>query len=97
MRSNILLIALLIPDDIAAGQDEAVASVADAVLRSRAGLSSRSRGSSFLFLGPTGVGKTELAKALAQLLFDSDKNMVRLDMGEYMEVGAYTTLSVHSA
>jgi ATP-dependent Clp protease ATP-binding subunit ClpB len=69
-----------------------VASVADAVLRSRAGLSSRSRGSSFLFLGPTGVGKTELAKALAQLLFDSDKNMVRLDMGEYMEVCDWTTL-----
>eukprot|EP00884_Botryococcus_braunii_P013589 jgi/Botrbrau1/22230/Bobra.168_1s0061.1 len=67
------------------GQDEAVAAVADAVLRSRAGLASRSRGSSFLFLGPTGVGKTELAKALAQLLFDSEKNMVRLDMGEYME------------
>lgn len=69
-----------------AGQDEAVSAVADAVLRSRAGLAARSRGSSFLFLGPTGVGKTELAKALAQLLFDSEKNMVRLDMGEYMEV-----------
>ena len=51
--------------------------VADAVLRSRAGLASQSRGSSFLFLGPTGVGKTELAKALAELLFDDEKNMVR--------------------
>ena len=67
------------------GQDAAVAAVADAVLRTRAGLASRSRGSSFLFLGPTGVGKTELAKALAALLFDDDKNMIRLDMGEYME------------
>ena len=51
--------------------------MADAVLRSRAGLASQSRGSSFLFLGPTGVGKTELAKALAELLFDDEKNMVR--------------------
>ncbi|KAG2432180.1 hypothetical protein HXX76_009100 [Chlamydomonas incerta] len=67
------------------GQDEAVAAVADAVLRSRAGLAARGRGSSFLFLGPTGVGKTELAKALAQLLFDDDKMMIRIDMGEYME------------
>ncbi|KAK9793452.1 hypothetical protein WJX73_009135 [Symbiochloris irregularis] len=67
------------------GQDAAVASVADAVLRSRAGLASTERGSSFLFLGPTGVGKTELAKALAALLFDSEKMMVRIDMREYME------------
>ena len=67
------------------GQDAAVAAVADAVLRSRAGLASRSRGASFLFLGPTGVGKTELAKALAAELFDSEKNIVRLDMSEYME------------
>ena len=59
------------------GQDQAVNAVADAVLRSRAGLASQSRGSSFLFLGPTGVGKTELAKALAELLFDDEKNMVR--------------------
>ena len=50
--------------------------MADAVLRSRAGLASQTRGSSFLFLGPTGVGKTELAKALAELLFDDEKNMV---------------------
>lgn len=70
-------------------QDAAVDAVADAVLRSRAGLASTERGSSFLFLGPTGVGKTELAKALAALLFDSDKMMVRMDMGEYMEVSAY--------
>ena len=69
-----------------AGQNQAVDVVADAVLRSRAGLSSQSRGSSFLFLGPTGVGKTELAKALAELLFDDEKMMVRLDMSEYMEV-----------
>lgn len=69
-----------------AGQDQAVNAVADAVLRSRAGLASRTRGSSFLFLGPTGVGKTELAKALAELLFDDEKMMVRLDMSEYMEV-----------
>ena len=60
----------------AAGQDQAVNAVADAVLRSRAGLASQTRGSSFLFLGPTGVGKTELAKALAELLFDDEKNMV---------------------
>ena len=55
-----------------ASQDAAVNAVADAVLRSRAGLASTDRGSSFLFLGPTGVGKTELAKALAALLFDND-------------------------
>ena len=67
------------------GQDEAVRAVADAVLRSRAGLGARSRGSSFLFLGPTGVGKTELAKALASMLFDSEKQLVRIDMSEYME------------
>ena len=60
-----------------AGQNQAVNAVADAVLRSRAGLASQTRGSSFLFLGPTGVGKTELAKALAELLFDDEKNMVR--------------------
>lgn len=59
------------------GQDAAVDVVASAVLRSRAGLAARNRGSSFLFLGPTGVGKTELAKALANLLFDDEKMMVR--------------------
>lgn len=67
------------------GQDAAVDVVATAVLRSRAGLANRHRGSSFLFLGPTGVGKTELAKALAELLFDDEKMMIRVDMGEYME------------
>lgn len=67
------------------GQNEAVAAVSDAVLRSRAGLAPRQRGSSFLFLGPTGVGKTELAKALAEVLLDNEKMMIRLDMGEYME------------
>ncbi|MUT94801.1 MAG: ATP-dependent chaperone ClpB [Subdoligranulum sp.] len=68
------------------GQDEAVQKVADAILRSRAGLANPNRPiGSFLFLGPTGVGKTELAKALAQSLFDDEKNMVRIDMTEYME------------
>lgn len=68
------------------GQDEAVKAVADAVLRARAGLSDPDRPTgSFIFLGPTGVGKTELSKALAQALFDTEDNMVRLDMSEYME------------
>ncbi len=68
------------------GQEEAVLAVADAVLRARAGLSDPMRPTgSFLFLGPTGVGKTELCKALAEALFDSEENMVRLDMSEYME------------
>ena len=68
------------------GQDEAVTAVANAIRRSRAGLSDPNRPiGSFLFLGPTGVGKTELARALAELLFDDDKAMVRIDMGEYME------------
>ena len=68
------------------GQDEAVTRVAEAVLRSRAGIQDPNRPlGSFLFLGPTGVGKTELAKALAQALFDDEKNMVRIDMSEYME------------
>ena len=68
------------------GQDEAVQAVADAVLRTRAGLSDPSRPQgSFIFLGPTGVGKTELCKALAEALFDSEENIVRLDMSEYME------------
>jgi ATP-dependent Clp protease ATP-binding subunit ClpB len=74
------------------GQDAAVSAVADAVLRSRAGLASRTRGASFLFLGPTGVGKTELAKALAALLFDSDRAVIRLDMSEYMEKHAVSRL-----
>jgi ATP-dependent Clp protease ATP-binding subunit ClpB len=68
------------------GQDEAVAAVADAVLRSRAGLQDPRRPiGSFLFLGPTGVGKTELAKALAVSLFDSEQNLIRIDMSEYQE------------
>ncbi|MEG0267909.1 MAG: AAA family ATPase, partial [Carnobacterium sp.] len=68
------------------GQDEAVESVTDAVIRARAGLQDPNRPlGSFLFLGPTGVGKTELAKALAENLFDSQERMVRIDMSEYME------------
>ena len=68
------------------GQDEAVQAVSDAILRSRAGISDPKRPTgSFIFLGPTGVGKTELAKALAEALFDDEHNMVRIDMSEYME------------
>ncbi len=68
------------------GQDEAVRLVSEAILRSRAGISDPKRPiGSFLFLGPTGVGKTELAKTLAEALFDSEKNLVRIDMSEYME------------
>ena len=68
------------------GQDEAVSKVCDAILRSRAGIRDPRRPiGSFLFLGPTGVGKTELAKALAEALFDDEHNMIRLDMSEYME------------
>jgi len=68
------------------GQDEAVRLVSEAILRSRAGVADPNRPiGSFLFLGPTGVGKTELAKTLAEALFDSEKNLVRIDMSEYME------------
>ena len=68
------------------GQEEAVTKVSEAILRSRAGIQSANRPiGSFLFLGPTGVGKTELAKTLAECLFDDEKNMVRIDMTEYME------------
>ncbi len=68
------------------GQDEAVRLVSEAILRSRAGIADPKKPiGSFLFLGPTGVGKTELAKALAEALFDSEKNLVRIDMSEYME------------
>ena len=75
------------------GQDKAVDAVADAVLRSRAGIKNRQRPiGAFLFLGPTGVGKTELAKALAQELFDDENAMVRLDMSEYMEKFAVSRL-----
>jgi len=68
------------------GQDEAVNSVCDAILRSRAGIQDPDRPiGSFMFLGPTGVGKTELAKSIAEALFDDERNMVRIDMSEYME------------
>ena len=75
------------------GQDDAVKAVADAVRRSRAGLGDANRPiGSFLFLGPTGVGKTELCKALAEFLFDTDEAMVRIDMSEYMEQHAVARL-----
>jgi ATP-dependent Clp protease ATP-binding subunit ClpB len=75
------------------GQDEAVAAVSNAIRRSRAGLSDPDRPiGSFIFLGPTGVGKTELAKALAEFLFDTEKAMVRIDMSEYMERHAVSRL-----
>ncbi len=75
------------------GQDEAVTAVSNAIRRSRAGLGDRDRPiGSFIFLGPTGVGKTELAKALAGFLFDSEKAMVRIDMSEYMEKHAVSRL-----
>ncbi|MBU4199221.1 MAG: ATP-dependent chaperone ClpB [Verrucomicrobia bacterium] len=75
------------------GQDEAVQSVTDAVLRARAGIKNPERPiGSFIFLGPTGVGKTELAKALAMALFDTEDNMVRIDMSEYMEKHAVSRL-----
>src|SRR5690606_4989320 len=68
------------------GQHEAVRAVSDAIRRSRAGLADPNRpNGSFLFLGPTGVGKTELSKALAEFLFDSEDAMVRIDMSEFME------------
>src|SRR5690606_23332243 len=68
------------------GQDEAVSLVADAVIRARAGIKDPRRPiGSFIFLGPTGVGKTELARALAEALFDSEENIVRIAMSEYME------------
>ena len=68
------------------GQDEAVQKVTEAILRSRAGIADPNRPiGSFLFLGPTGVGKTELAKSLAECLFDDERNIVRIDMTEYME------------
>src|SRR5690606_21195838 len=75
------------------GQNEAVQLVADAVIRARAGIKDPNRPiGSFIFLGPTGVGKTELAKALAESLFDSEDNMVRIDMSEYMEKFAVSRL-----
>ena len=75
------------------GQDEAVQAVADAVIRARAGIKDPKRPiGSFIFLGPTGVGKTELAKALAEALFDTEDNIVRIDMSEYMEKHAVSRL-----
>ena len=75
------------------GQDEAVSAVANAIRRSRAGLSDPNRPiGSFLFLGPTGVGKTELARALAEYLFDDERAMIRIDMSEYMEKHAVSRL-----
>jgi len=75
------------------GQDEAVQLVADAVIRARAGIKDPKRPvGSFIFLGPTGVGKTELARALAEALFDAEENMVRIDMSEYMEKHAVSRL-----
>ena len=75
------------------GQDEAVQAVADAVIRARSGLKDPKRPiGSFIFLGPTGVGKTELARALAESLFDSEENIVRIDMSEYMEKHAVPRL-----
>ena len=75
------------------GQDEAVEAVADAVIRSRSGLKDPKRPiGSFIFLGPTGVGKTELARALSESLFDSEDNMIRIDMSEYMEKHAVARL-----
>src|SRR5467141_226526 len=75
------------------GQDEAVRAVSDAVRRARAGLQDPTRPlGSFLFLGPTGVGKTELVRALAEFLFDDERAMVRIDMSEYMEKHAVSRL-----
>ncbi|MEA4986856.1 MAG: ATP-dependent chaperone ClpB [Anaerovorax sp.] len=75
------------------GQEDAVTAVSEAVLRARAGLKDENRPiGSFIFLGPTGVGKTELAKALSEALFDSEKNMIRIDMSEYMEKHAVSRL-----
>ncbi|MBN2323359.1 MAG: ATP-dependent chaperone ClpB [Spirochaetes bacterium] len=75
------------------GQDEAVKAVSDAILRARAGITEPTRPiGSFIFLGPTGVGKTELARTLAEFLFDDEKNMVRIDMSEYMERHAVSKL-----
>ncbi|NCD26339.1 MAG: AAA family ATPase, partial [Deltaproteobacteria bacterium] len=84
-REKLLKLADILHERVV-GQDEAVQAVADAVLRARAGLKNPQRPiGSFMFLGPTGVGKTELCKTLAKSLFDTEENMVRLDMSEYME------------
>jgi ATP-dependent Clp protease ATP-binding subunit ClpB len=84
-REKLLRLGDVLHDRVV-GQDEAVTAVADAVLRARAGLKDPNRPiGSFIFLGPTGVGKTELCKTLAAALFDTEENMIRLDMSEYME------------
>ena len=84
-RAKLLKLADVLHERVV-GQDEAVTKVAEAILRSRAGIQDPNRPiGSFLFLGPTGVGKTELAKTLAQALFDDEKNLIRIDMTEYME------------
>ena len=91
-REKLLRLADLLHERVI-GQDEAVNSVADAVLRARAGIKDPKRPiGSFIFLGPTGVGKTELAKTLAASLFDSEENLVRIDMSEYMEKHAVSRL-----
>ena len=75
------------------GQEDAVEAVSEAVLRARAGLKDVNRPiGSFVFLGPTGVGKTELAKTLSEALFDTEKNLIRIDMSEYMEKHAVSRL-----
>ena len=84
-REKLLRLADILHERVI-GQDEAVEKVSEAILRSRAGIADPNRPiGSFLFLGPTGVGKTELAKTLTQALFDDEKNMIRIDMSEYME------------
>ncbi|MGE4296542.1 MAG: ATP-dependent chaperone ClpB [Desulfovibrionaceae bacterium] len=91
-REKLLRLADVLHERVV-GQDEAVDAVADAVLRARAGLKDPMRPiGSFIFLGPTGVGKTELTKTLAQALFDTEDNMVRIDMSEYMEKHAVARL-----
>lgn len=91
-REKLLRLENILRDRVV-GQDEAVGLVSDAVLRARAGIKDPNRPiGSFIFLGPTGVGKTELAKALAQSLFDSEEQMIRIDMSEYMEKQAVSRL-----
>ena len=91
-REKILNLENILHESVV-GQDEAVKKVSDAILRSRAGIANPNRPiGSFLFLGPTGVGKTELAKTLAKTLFDDEKNMIRFDMSEYMEKFSVTRL-----
>lgn len=91
-REKLLKLESILHDRVV-GQDEAVSLVADAVLRARAGIKDPNRPiGSFIFLGPTGVGKTELAKTLAQSLFDSEEHIIRIDMSEYMEKHAVSRL-----